>query len=718
MPQLRSLTLTELQSAYQKGVLTLGNWQQDDSLWQRYSTVPFCKDLHDAKYCLYLFLYALDSWKDDCENYLTEDQLITIVTRVEQLQQAMCDCTIVPEPVLAPTMPVVHNGTYTQNDPTNPVDISSLAMATTGKLRWYVSNTPQDTPPALPSTPGIYTNYQVSQFNTTGESTKLSIKITILPQQVLTAGYKACPIDADTPIAIDFTNVDDGSTVAIYKNGTYYGTTLSIDPSVAQNDSYSVIQTISSLTSVPTLFRVQVFTVPILGAISGPVSPTAGAGAPVMVYQITMVDGISSYLWTLPDDSTSPGVSANGINQVSFQFLTTGSKTISVIGNTSDGCTAGPAVKTLTAQPLLDHAYFTGTTNSEITGRIYTATVNVHTNPTDTLTYSMDVIDDPLSSTITPVSGTIVSSTHDGSFNIQIDASSTFGAGTVTIRFTLTNSSMGAILGDPIYTDVLVTFSSSAHCTEGYTLSDDQTICTKEDTILPVVTHTNYCLVGSQNMAYTQNGTRIYNQNFTATDFSNFAIPSQDLYALMVNAPQWNSSSSTNGPMNRAGVWIDSNCDGTRDPLSNGTQTTIATVYNNTGMQRIVYVGIGGDNQFILTVNNTVIAQTTIPASHANYGFWHIIPVVLVPGVNYFNATGTGDGSTSDSIGMVIYDNTPLEIKNATDDSQLNILWTSGSLIGQHVDIATCVAGYNLDTSGGPGNYICRRTETTAPIIG
>jgi PKD-like domain len=714
MSELRSITITELQSAYQKGVLTLGQWQLDESMWARYSTVPFCQDPHDAKYCLYLFLYALDSWKDDCDyNFLNEEQLIAILNRVESLQQAMCDCSATPQPQLPPTKPIVHNGTYTQGNPSNPTDISGLAMATNGTLKWYVNGTGQSNAPDLPTNPGVYTGvYTVSQVNTNGESLQLAITITILPQQVTTAGYTACPTVDSTPISITFNNVDDGATLSITKNGTYYGTSLSIDPSTAQNDNYTVTQTIGGFTSLPTAFNITVFTLPSsIGTISGPTSPTGGTGGPTYTFSVVLVPGVVQYRWTLPDSSTSSGVSANGINSITYQFPTTGSKTISILGYSSDGCLVTGTSHDFTVVAQLANTVYTTLSNAVMTGRVYTGTLNVDMNPGDTLTYGLAIIDNPMNANITPPSGTITSGSTAGSHNFSIDASSSFAGGAVVIEYTLLSSTLGATLGNPKSIDVQITFPPAPHCAEGYTLSEDQTVCTKELTQGALVTHSDYCLASSQNGVYSDNGTRIYNIGFSSNSISTFSPAPSDIYALMTTT-QWK------GPMNRVSVWIDANCDGVIDPLTRGAQATIATSYNNVGGTRIIYVGIAGDNQFILTVNGVIVAQTLNPTSVANFVFWHIFPVTLIAGTNYFNATGTGDGSTSDAIGMTIYDNTPLEIENATSDGQLNILWSSAALRGQHVDVATCAVGWNLDTSGGVGHYICTQIATTSPEIG
>jgi hypothetical protein len=173
---------------------------------------------------------------------------------------------------------------------------------------------------------------------------------------------------------------------------------------------------------------------------------------------------------------------------------------------------------------------------------------------------------------------------------------------------------------------------------------------------------------------------------------------------------------TTDGPMNRDSVWIDSDGDGSPDALSAGTKTTIAFQYNNTGGARVVYVGIGGDDLFQLKLNGAVVAEVTDPSAVYNFKYWHIIPVTLLGhSINNFNLVGTGDGSVNDAIAMVVYDNTAVELSAANDDTDLNILFRSSQLIGQTIDVATCAPGYSLDTSAGSGSYVCKLRETAAP---
>jgi hypothetical protein len=195
--------------------------------------------------------------------------------------------------------------------------------------------------------------------------------------------------------------------------------------------------------------------------------------------------------------------------------------------------------------------------------------------------------------------------------------------------------------------------------------------------------------------------------------------PIGGIAARMTLAGQWaNPATSISlGPMNRCGVWIDSDCNGVKNALTVGVETTIAHSFNNSGGARIIYVGIASDNSWKLKLNGTEIASLGVPSTPSSgsdlaFKIWHIVPINLVPGVNYINAIGRGDGSVNDSIGVMIYDNTISEIQSATDDSQLDIIFTTESLRGTDYDVATCPDGYSLDSSGGSGTYICKQVLT------
>lgn len=250
-------------------------------------------------------------------------------------------------------------------------------------------------------------------------------------------------------------------------------------------------------------------------------------------------------------------------------------------------------------------------------------------------------------------------------------------------------------------------------CPAGYTLSEDGSYCYYVQTQPPTITQVGYCVAPNELDVWNDSGSRVYKVGHDA-EIDWLTNPAQ--YTAMNNVPQWQSTGVAPpvGVINRYAVWIDSDCNGSVDSLVSGQQVTLAVAINNPSTARTVYVGVSGDNNFELVVNGVAVAKN-LAASSSAFKIFHIFPVTLVNGTNYFNVVGTGDGSTNDHVAMVIYDNTELEIVNATDDSELNILWHSRQIIGQQIEVATCPVGWNLDVSGGVGNYVCKRVITTSP---
>jgi hypothetical protein len=41
--------------------------------------------------CLYMYVYALDSWENEGTNYLTEKQLTSLLSNVEQISKSCCN---------------------------------------------------------------------------------------------------------------------------------------------------------------------------------------------------------------------------------------------------------------------------------------------------------------------------------------------------------------------------------------------------------------------------------------------------------------------------------------------------------------------------------------------------------------------------------------------------------------------------------------------------
>jgi hypothetical protein len=270
---------------------------------------------------------------------------------------------------------------------------------------------------------------------------------------------------------------------------------------------------------------------------------------------------------------------------------------------------------------------------------------------------------------------------------------------TVTINVEYTRGSIGF---SPAVPSCL---SGTPSCPSGYTLSSDGSACVKTTTTAATIISSGGCLAASTNSAYGSYFARIYKPGWNNSSIELFTAPTSDVYAEM-------STTYWKGRPNACGVWVDSDCNGTPDALTAGAQTTISAYYNNTGSARTVYVGIFGDNEFELKVNGVRIAITDGLGTHESFKVFHIFPVDIINGANIFNAVGTGDGSVNDSIGMIIYDNTPATIQAATTDAGVTILYTTTSMINQPNVVATCPSGYVLDLTGSPS---CKKIETVVP---
>lgn len=257
------------------------------------------------------------------------------------------------------------------------------------------------------------------------------------------------------------------------------------------------------------------------------------------------------------------------------------------------------------------------------------------------------------------------------------------------------------------YTLVTLTVPSGNCCPDGYTLSPDESYCYQENTEAPTVIQSDICLAVSQRAEYSGVGTKLFTAGYSS-DLSSAN------YSLLTTLTQWKANSSSTGPMNRNGVWVDTDCNGTKDPLTAG-QILQLTIPISTSISKTVYVAVGGDNQFRVDVNGSTVVERNNPSDPDNFYYWYVFPVDILSGTSYFTFQWVGDGSVNDAGAAAIYDNTETEISSATDDSQLDILFQTQDYIGEHIDIATCEEGYFLDTTGGTGAYVCRQVLTTSP---
>lgn len=255
-------------------------------------------------------------------------------------------------------------------------------------------------------------------------------------------------------------------------------------------------------------------------------------------------------------------------------------------------------------------------------------------------------------------------------------------------------------------------------CPAGYTISPDGQQCSLVQTTPPTIIQAGICVACSQLSPEYGLGTKFWpnmNYNLNLTD-NNF---------ITLNTPYWTGNPAGSGssgacgdttpitgnppsPVNRQGIWVDTNCDGVKNGLAAGAAFQYSWVINAVN-PRTVYVGMAGDNTFQLSLNGTVIAQRLVNNDPQNFYFLWLIPVQLISGANIFGARHVGDGSVNDMGCMIIIDNPAAQIPGITADNQIQYLFQSSQMIGQPpINIASCPAGYTYDSQ----NNICTRTLT------
>lgn len=258
-------------------------------------------------------------------------------------------------------------------------------------------------------------------------------------------------------------------------------------------------------------------------------------------------------------------------------------------------------------------------------------------------------------------------------------------------------------------------------CEEGYTLSEDGTYCYKEETTAPTIDTSGICVAVSTLTGYGGNGMRIF---ATTSDYTNHLSGtfSTNNIALWAGSPAGSIAGTPPSFVNREGVWVDTNCDGTKDALASGKvlQFSINIVV---AVAKTVYIVMAGDNTFRVDLNGTTVADcdgTNIAGGGINptdnFTFSYAFPVNLIIGNNLFTFRGVGDGSVNDALAVAVFDNTFTQMQAAVVEGDLTYLFRTSDYIGTTIDIATCPTGWQLDTSGGSGSYVCRRTLTEAPI--
>ncbi|HEY9658653.1 MAG TPA: hypothetical protein V6C65_09395, partial [Allocoleopsis sp.] len=163
--------------------------------------------------------------------------------------------------------------------------------------------------------------------------------------------------------------------------------------------------------------------------------------------------------------------------------------------------------------------------------------------------------------------------------------------------------------------------------------------------------------------------------------------------------------------MNAAGIWVDGE-------TSNPTGEWIGFVRKiEVATPRTVYVGMCADNRFRFSLNGTLLVDCTGNINGGpNFNFMNIYPVDLPAGTNYIEMWALNDSSVA-GMAAEIYDQSLASLIAATELSDLTLLFSTASMVGESFDLGdsvgwSCPVGYSLDTSGG-GDPVCVQVTTT-----
>lgn len=263
-------------------------------------------------------------------------------------------------------------------------------------------------------------------------------------------------------------------------------------------------------------------------------------------------------------------------------------------------------------------------------------------------------------------------------------------------------------------------------CPNGCVLAGDSTYCYSVDTHIPVPPTTSDfdSICARTHGVYDSLGTYIYS-TYTVDGKYGAIQPVQ----IDTSNHFWiNPNHGVLGPLNRTGIW---KCGSSNGP---GTTWVGFTTRINVSASKTYYIGIGADNQAEIVVDGTTIVRqnrdsirTQTPSSiwgnrDRTFRIWHIFPVPLDSGQRTIQLRGWNEDSTSDvSFGAEIYDNTSMQISQATSYDDLNIVFSSKDFInrgfnhGQYTGY-NCPPGFTLDSTSGV--YMCRDTSVCQVSFG
>jgi hypothetical protein len=251
-------------------------------------------------------------------------------------------------------------------------------------------------------------------------------------------------------------------------------------------------------------------------------------------------------------------------------------------------------------------------------------------------------------------------------------------------------------------------------CSPGYTLAPDGSYCYQIDEVAatPPTGGTAESTVATSYSSYSSYGTYIYDAGFSVngTGISTLIPTSNSFWANL-------SENSTDGPLNRCGLW-------TTSELSD--QDIGFSICLDLPDSKVYYIGVAGDNRCRIIIDGVVWVDQNVSALATQYGadaqiafkVWHVYPVTLAAGPHIIELIGHNDSSDA-SLGAEIYNNTAAEIAAATGYGDLDLIFSTKDYRGEPVQLGTdglgysCPSGYSLAACDDP--IVCRLILTELP---
>lgn len=120
--QYPTVSAAEADQTHDEGMLTLAGLAIEHATAQLFSSpMSLCaKGNYTSMLCLYLYLYAFDTWcEDGCNPWLCQEEYIAIVGKIQELQQGCCDFRIAgTSSSMATTIPASSGGGSSSTTPT------------------------------------------------------------------------------------------------------------------------------------------------------------------------------------------------------------------------------------------------------------------------------------------------------------------------------------------------------------------------------------------------------------------------------------------------------------------------------------------------------------------------------------------------------------------------------------------------------------------------